>query len=181
MLVALLATTLIAKVVIAQLIAQGRITLLVYLAVCAAFPLSFLFWRQAMYAVFVVLFVEGYFRNLLNTPDVLLVKDLMLAAIYLRVLADRANRHSGLIPASPINVPLLAFTGIVLVQTLNPNVASVGQALVGIRTWLFYVPLYFVAREMFQDERELRRFMWFVVLSAVPIGAIGAPPVLRRP
>jgi len=81
MLVALLATTLIANVVIAQLIAQGRITLLVYLAVCAAFPLSFLLWRQAMYAVFVVLFVEGYFRNLLNTPGVLLVKDLMLAAI----------------------------------------------------------------------------------------------------
>jgi hypothetical protein len=172
MLVALLATTLIANVVIAQLIAQGRITLLVYLAVCAAFPLSFLFWRQAMYAVFVVLFVEGYFRNLLNIPDVLLFKDLMLAAIYLRVLADRANRRSDLIPASPINVPLLAFTGIVLVQTLNPNVASVGQAVVGVRTWLFYVPLYFVAREMFQDERELRRFIWFVVLSAVPIGAV---------
>jgi hypothetical protein len=170
--VALLATVLAANVVVAQLIAQGRITLLVYLAVCVAFPLSFLLWRQAMYAVFVVLFVEGYFRNLLNIPDVLLVKDLMLAAIYLRVLADRANRRSGLIPASPINVPLLAFTGIVLVQTLNPNVASVGQAVVGIRTWLFYVPLYFVAHEMFREERELRRFMWFVVLSAVPIGAL---------
>ncbi len=172
MLVALLATTLIANVLIGQLIAWGRIDLVVYLAICAAFPLSFLFWRQAMYAVFVVLFVEGYFRNMLNTPDVLLVKDLMLAAIYLRVLADRANRRSGLIPDTPINLPLLAFAGIVFVQTLNPNVASIGQALVGVRTWLFYVPLYFVAREMFREERELRRFVWFVLLSAVPIGAI---------
>ena len=172
MLVALLAATLIANVVIGQLIAWGRIDLVVYLAVCAAFPLSFLFWRQAMYAVFIGLFVEGYFRNLLNTPDVLLVKDLMLAAIYLRVLADRANRHRGLVPDTPINLPLLAFAGIVFVQTLNPNVVSAGQALVGVRTWLFYVPLYFVAREMFREERELRRFVWFVVLSALPIGAI---------
>ena len=170
--VALLAATLIANVVIGQFIAWGRIDLVVYLALCAAFPLSFLFWRQAMYAVFIGLFVEGYFRNLFNTPDVLLVKDLMLAAIYLRVLADRTNRHRGLIPDTPINLPLLAFAGIVLVQTLNPNIVSAGQALVGIRTWLFYVPLYFVAREMFREERELRRFVWFVVLSALPIGAI---------
>ena len=164
-----LVTALAANVVIARLIAQGRTDLLLYLAGGAAFGLSFLFWRQAVYAVFAVLFVEGYIRNLLNTPDVLLLKDLMLAAIYIRVLADRVHGRSGLIPASPINVPLAAFAAIVLAQTFNPNVTAVGQAVVGVRTWLFYVPLYFVAREMFPTERELRRFVWFVVLCAVPI------------
>jgi len=169
---ALLTTALATDVAIAWLMAQGRTDLLLYLVFAAAFGLSFLFWRQAVYAVFAVLFVEGYVRNLLNAPDALLLKDLMLVAIYLRFLVERTHRRTSLIPPSPINLPLAAFTGIVLVQAFNPNVASMAQAIVGVRTWLFYVPLYFVASEMFERERELRRFVWFILVCAVPISGL---------
>jgi hypothetical protein len=180
-LVALLAVALAAYVVIGGLVAQGRTHLLLYPALAAVFALCFVFWRQAVYVVFAVLFVEGYFRNMLNTPDVLLLKDLMLAAIYLRVLGDRIHRRSGLIPDSPINLPLAAFTAIVLAQAFNPNVASAGQAAVGVRTWLFYVPTYFVALEMFQTERDMRRFAWFVLLCAAPISGLAFHQYLSGP
>ena len=55
----------------------------------------------------------------------------------------------------------------------NPHVTSFQQTLVGVRTWLYYVPLYFVAREMIANEADLRRFAWFILVCAVPIGMLG--------
>jgi hypothetical protein len=103
---------------------------------------------------------------------VLLVKDLMLAAIYLRVFGSRLVQGKPLVPETAINVALAIFTGVVCIQMLNPHVINAEQAIIGVRTWLFYVPLYYVAREMLQTERDVRRFVWFLLGCAVPICAL---------
>jgi hypothetical protein len=161
------------EVLVGDAVASGKtnlVTLLVVAAVCAS---SFAFWKQAVYGVLVLVFVEGYFRNLFNDPAVLLIKDLAILAIYVRVIGDRVHRRVSILPASPITLPLAVFAGIVLVQMANPHVTSFQQTLVGVRTWLYYVPLYYVAREMIASEADLRRFAWFILLCAVPIGALG--------
>jgi len=95
--------------------------------------LAFTFWRTTVYAIFATLFIEGFLRNLLNTPNVLLAKDLLLAAVYLRVFGSRLIRGEDLFPASPINLPFATFSAFVLVQALNPQITSPGQAVVGVR------------------------------------------------
>jgi hypothetical protein len=153
----------------ASALAGGRSELGLYIAGLLTFAFCFMAWRPAVYGAFVLLFVEGYLRNRLNSPDILLVKDLMLAAIYLRVFGERFIRGQALVPATPANIPIAVFVLIVLIQCLNPAVTSIGQALVGIRTWLYYIPLYYIGIYMLRSEREVRRFLWFMLVCAVPI------------
>lgn len=177
--VGLLVLALAAEVIAGNAMLTGRTSLVALLAAAVTFGLSFAFWRHAVYGVLVLLFVEGYVRNYLNNPMVLLVKDLALLAIYVRVIGDRVYRRLPLIPSSPITLPLAVFAGIVVAQMANPNVTSFQQSLVGVRTWLYYAPLYFVALEMVDNEGELRRIAHFVLVSAVPICALGFYQYIR--
>jgi hypothetical protein len=161
------------ELLLGDALASGRTGLVTLVAVAATFALSFAFWRQAVYGVLIIVFVEGYFRNMLNNPQVLLLKDLALFAIYLRVAGDRIHRRVSIVPPSPIALPLGVFAAIVVVQMANPHVTSFQQALVGVRTWLYYVPLYFVAREMITSEADLRRIARFILICAIPIVLFG--------
>ncbi len=143
-----------------------------YLVAAAVFLFCLVYWRPAVYGVFLVLFVEGYLRNRFDTPSVLVLKDMMIAAIYLRVFGGRLLAGKSIVPATPVNVPLAVFMAIALIQALNPFVINGEQALIGLRTWIFYLPLYYVAREMLQTEQDVRRFVWFVLICAVPICAL---------
>jgi hypothetical protein len=150
-------------------------------AVAAIAVACFIFWRQGVYAVFVVVAIEGFVRNLVDTPLVLLVKDVMLIAIYLRVFGERVVNRQSVLPANPANLPLLLFCGVVLVQALNPNVASLDQAAVGVHTWIFYVPLFYVAVEMFRNGGEVWRFFAFLLLLTIPLSIIAVYQVMAGP
>lgn len=171
--VGLVAALIAADLATGSVVAQGRMDLALAGVGIAALTLSFLFWRPAVYAVFVLLCVEGFLRNAVDTPTVLLVKDLLLAGIYLRVFGGKLQRQAAASASGPLKVPLLVFAAVVLVQTLNPNVTSVGQALVGVRTWLYYVPLYYVARDMIRSDQDLRRFGLFILGCASVVSVVG--------
>jgi hypothetical protein len=159
----------------------ARVEYLGLAAVGAMAAACFVFWRQGVYAVFVVVAIEGFVRNLVDTPQVLLIKDVMLIAIYVRVFGERLVNRQSLLPAHPANIPLLLFCGVVLVQALNPNVASIDQAVVGIRTWIFYLPLFYVAGEMFRHGEEVWRFFTFLLLLAIPLSITAIYQVIAGP
>jgi hypothetical protein len=133
---------------------------------------SFFFNRPAVYAIFCLAFVEGYLRNLFDSPSILLAKDFMLAAVCLRVLAKHAMASDSRLEAGPIGVPLAVFAGVVIVQSFNPHIVSPLEALIGLRTWLFYVLLYFVGRDLITTGSQAWRFAGFVIASATVISAI---------
>jgi hypothetical protein len=167
-----LGATLLTAALAAAVVHEQYSNLGLYLVAAAACVFCLVYWRPAVYGVFLVLFVEGYLRNRFGTPNVLILKDMMLAAIYLRVFGGRLLAGRSIVPSTPVNVPLAVFTAIVLIQALNPYVINGEQAIIGLRTWIFYVPLYYVARVMLQTEQEVRRFVWFVLGCAVPICAV---------
>lgn len=153
----------------------------VYLAAALGAVVCFVFWRQAIYGVFIAVLLEGYFRNLLNTPNVLLIKDAMIAIILVRLLADRIMHRERLVPRSPINVPLAVFAALCVAQSLNPQMLSVNQALVGLRTWLYYVALYYIGAEMIKEDSDRRRFLWFMLLTGVLVSVIGVLQLIAGP
>jgi hypothetical protein len=141
--------------------------LAIVLALGAAVVLAF--WRVAVYAVFILVFVEGFFRNLLDLPAILLVKDAVISLLYVRVAAGLAFHRFPAVRAGLVLLPMALFVLTVFVQALNPYVASAPQALVGIRTWLLYVPLFFVAPALVRDRAEAKRFVTFYLVSALMI------------
>jgi hypothetical protein len=152
-----------------------------YIAAGVAIVASFFFWKAGVYAVFIVVLVEGYVRNYFDSPIVLLLKDAMLVAIYLRVFGERILAGRPLFDRHPANLAIAAFTAVVLVETLNPSVASPGQALVGIRAWLFYIPLLYVGGEMIRSTRHVRQFTAFILIACVPISVIAVMQYIAGP
>ncbi len=159
----------------------ARIELLGLGALAALAVACFAFWRQGVYAAFIVVAVEGFVRNLVDSTLVLAVKDVMLMAIYLRVFGERFVNRQTAIPSHPANMPILFFCGVVLVQALNPNVASIDQAAVGIHTWLFYLPLFYIAAEMFREREEVWRFFIFLLLLTIPPSIVAVYQVIAGP
>lgn len=141
---------------------------------------SFVWWRQAVYLVFALLLVEGFFRNLLNTPYVLLAKDAVLAIIYLRLLVDALLHRRNPFRPSTLNLPLAVFSGIAIVQIFNPN-SSIPVGLVGLQTLLFNVPLLYVAYAMFRTQAEVYRFLLFLLVTAGPLCALGIMQFIQGP
>jgi hypothetical protein len=86
-----------------------------------------------------------------------------------------------LLPAAPINVPAAVFTLVVLVQSLNPHIESPAVALIGIRTWLFYLLLYYVAIERFETKESVRRLVWFILAVSILICAFAMYQYFRGP
>jgi hypothetical protein len=138
-------------------------------------------WRFGVYAILLISVIEGYVRNRLGDPQVLLIKDAMLAAVYVRLVADHILRDRRLIPQLFLNVPLAAFAAIVLLETLNPQIAGPGEALVGIRTWLWYVPLFYVGIEMARSGDSSVRYQRVLVTIAIVTGIIAAAQYVAGP
>jgi hypothetical protein len=168
-------TTTIALVFLLCVVAGWAVTkvnlaYLVLLVPCfAASYLIIRFWRTSVYLILGIVLIEGYFRNLIDSPVVLLVKDGLIALVYLRVFGERIFKGRPLVPATPLSKPLLLFSTIVLLECLNPNVEGVGQALIGIRSWLYYIPLFYVAADMFSSDAQRWRFVWLILVSSIPI------------
>jgi hypothetical protein len=156
-------------------------TLLLYAALVALIAACFVNWRLGVYAILVVTVVEGYVRLRLGNPQVLLVKDAMLAAVYMRIVAGNILHGRRLIPPSFLNAPLAAFTAIVLVEAFNPNIAAPSEALIGIRTWLWYVPLFYVGIEMARSTDARPRFQSVLVVTTIVAAMIAAAQYAAGP
>jgi hypothetical protein len=125
--------------------------------------------------------VEGFIRNLVDNPEFLLLKDVAIVAIYIRVIHIRWSRGERMIPAQTIGLPLLALTIVAGVESLNPQLVNPLQPLVGIRTWLFYIPLYIVGLELFSTPRARRWLVVFLLAASVPICALAALQFILGP
>jgi hypothetical protein len=133
----------------------------------------FLFWKQGVYLVVGLAFVEGYFRNRLDAPAIVLVKDLLLGAIYLRVLGEWLIRRDRPPVDRRLVVPIFVFAAVAGLEMLNPNILSPLEGLVGLRTWLFYIPLFFVGAQMGRSGRARRLFLGFILVTALPLCGFG--------
>jgi hypothetical protein len=158
--------------IVAETVARQPLSRWLQVAIGVSTVASFIFWRPAVYGIFCLAFVVGYLRNLFDSPTILLAKDVLLVAVCVRVLGEVALRRDARLHTIPIAVPLAVFAGIVLVQSFNPHVESPLEALVGVRTWLFYIVLYFVGRQMITTGSQAWRFAAIIITSASAISAL---------
>jgi hypothetical protein len=101
----------------------------------------------------------------------LLFKDICLVLpLYLAFLARVAIHRESPTLSSPIVVYLmLCLAALVIVQADNYGVANPMMALIGIKVWLFYLPLCFVAYAFVDSpERLIKMLRLIVALSFIP-------------
>ena len=120
---------------------------------------SLLTWRSLIKAVLCLMLLDCLVRRfVLNIPAVLLIKDAILVVAYIKAVLElrgsKASKNSHV--SSLITLILVALIVICLAEFVNSTGAEFLVSIFGLRSWLIYVPLLYLAPYCFQDRTQLR-------------------------
>lgn len=104
-------------------------------------------------------------------PVTRILKDIIfLAPAYVAFLAWYLRQRRPLRLPQPIPALMLVFAAIVVGQSFNPAVPDALVALVGLKTWLLYLPLFILAYHFVEDRWQATKFFErLLVIALVPI------------
>lgn len=146
----------------------------------AAVTAAVLSWRRSLAWMLLYLPVSGLLPLLLyphGTVGVLLKDLLFVGPAYLGAIVAAARRRERFgVPG----VPWLLATGLVvliLVQAFNPRLPNPLVGIVGVRVWLFYLPLLILGYHLVEELGQLQRLLkWMTYAAMVPcvIGIVEA-------
>ncbi|MGO9639750.1 MAG: hypothetical protein ACLP1Y_00385 [Candidatus Acidiferrales bacterium] len=130
-------------------------------------------WRSGFYIFVAWLMFEDLARKFLgNNMLVFFAKDFLVAVVYLSCLIARKRRQFESF-RPPFWLPLSLFFWLLVVQVFNTGSPSIFYGLLGLKLYVYYLPLMFVAYALVRTPEELNRFMTFSVILAVVISTIG--------
>ncbi len=148
------------------------------IVVAMALIAGLLDWRRSLYGLLLYFTVDGLISIALypNTGPGALAKDaLFVIPAYCGYAMARLGDRRRL----PIPVPLVpalsmfTIVALVVVQMFNPGVPKPLVALIGARSWLFYVPMVLLGYDLIRDRRDLDRFLVLIAVSAMLPAVIG--------
>jgi hypothetical protein len=132
-------------------------------------------WRRAIRVVLVLVVVEGALRKWVlpgASQLVYFLKDFVLLGAYLRFfLLDK--KYPRLVNRNSILLFLLGINCLwMLTQAVNPSLGSPIIGILGLKNYLFYVPLIWMVPQMFQNEQEMKDFLSHYLLLLIPVGLL---------
>lgn len=158
-------------------VATGNGTLVFALALLlAAFAVGLVNWRWSLYGLLLYLPFAGLPSLALypnKGPGVLAKDFLFVLPAYAGFFgAYVAQRRRIVFDGAPI--PLFGLVGlIVLAQAFNPSIPSPLVALIGLKVWLLYVPLFFLGYHFIRSKEDIDRVLWLMCLAAIIPAIIG--------
>jgi hypothetical protein len=141
-------------------------------------------WRWPVYAFLVYLPVSGIavlaaYPGRADRAVAILAKDFVfvIPAYVLFLGYCLLHRKKFWFKGAPlVLMGLLAL--VVLIQAFNPNVPNYLVGLIGVKVWLFYIPLIFLGYHLVQNREKLFRLLGVMSLIAVVPAVIGLLEVI---
>ena len=109
--------------------------------------------------------LDGYVKLKTGSPFVTLGRDVLVAAIAGGALV-RAMLSSKPLPLPPLGGFVVAFSAVVIIETLNPQGPGLIFAAGGIRQHLEFVPLFFLGFAFMRRETQVQKLIFILVLCA---------------
>jgi hypothetical protein len=129
-------------------------------------------WRSGVYLFLVWLLFEDLVRKYMgNNMYVYFAKDALVAITYLVFVKSGRIRVNFLPPALRFTLGL--FVLFEIVQIFNPNSPSLVYGALGLKLYLYYVPLMFVGYALLRNELDLRRLLFVSMGAAGSIALVG--------
>lgn len=122
----------------------------------------------AVFGVIVMSNIDGLLKPLLAERFGLFFKDYFVLLAVIRWLWGLFLGEPRPSIRTVVAWPALIFSGYVMAQIANPNSESLLLSLAGVRAWLIWLPLFFVAHDYVQSRLDVQR-LW---LLGVGLGAL---------
>ena len=132
-------------------------------------------WRRGFYLLMVYLPFAGLVSLLLNLwQPSLLFKDLFFVFPIYIAFAGELVLHKDVIGGFPRTIVylMLCLAILTVIQTMNVGVANHMMALIGLKVWLFYLPLSLVAYAYADSRTKVLRLCHLLVLLSFMPGAV---------
>jgi hypothetical protein len=145
------------------------------LVLAAAFAAGFLRPRPALYALVLVIALEGAVRKwLVNDIVVFLLKDFLALGLYAAVLPRLSRREWR--RSWWVVVPLATLLTLAVVYCARSE--SFAQAAIGLRGYAMYVPMLWAAPALLDTTRRVGSLLWLIVGLGVFESVLGAAQTL---
>ncbi|MEK7624465.1 MAG: hypothetical protein AAB404_01950 [Patescibacteria group bacterium] len=127
-------------------------------------------WRWGVFIVFAWLLLEDLIRRFIpgQPPQTMLVKDILIALTFFSFLLYFFFRNKK-IWKPPFWGILLIFVVLSIINVFNPNSPGLLFGLVGLRGYLWYLPLMFLGYYMFDSRERLLKFCQILVYLSIPL------------
>jgi hypothetical protein len=131
-------------------------------------------WRFSVKMSLIIAILEGALRKWIfpqASEALYLLKDIILLGSYLGFFY---SKHSFLKNkyVSFIQTFIYFFVAWSLIQLSNPNSSSILFTVLGLKNYLFYVPLLWILPQVFLSENELKNSINYFLLLLLPIGSL---------
>lgn len=161
----------------ASVVLSGREAVILGTSAVVAFLVVGLYrWQWSVYGLLLYLPLSGI-ATVASYPDTaiaVLLKDILFVIpAYIGFALERLRLRGTLLPDTPINGFLVALVLLVLVEAFNPSVPDLLVAAVGIKVWLFYIPLLFLVLAMLESLAKLRLLLLALALGSIIPTSVG--------
>jgi hypothetical protein len=133
-------------------------------------------WRRSIYGLLVYLpfsgipIIAAYPRTALAT----LAKDvLFVIPAYLGFFTSRVTSHDRTTLKRGLTVPLALLSVLVVAQALNPLLPNRLVGVIGVKVWLFYIPLWILGYNLVRNRADLNRILAVMSIAAVIPALVG--------
>src|SRR6266852_4157753 len=138
-------------------------------------------WRRGLYFFLAWILLEDFIRKFLgNNMAIYFAKDFFLAVIYLSFLAA-CRREGTKTFRPPFFLVLSALVWFSAMQIFNPASTSIFFGLMGMKLYVYYVPLVAVGYALIDSEAALRRFFYVSLCIMLVIAAFGIAQSILGP
>jgi hypothetical protein len=138
-------------------------------------PAAVSVWRTGVGVLLVWFAIVDLLRKFLSGTTILLaVTDILVLAIYvtffLRYPGGRPlHRRTGTGLPWPVWVAGTLFVGIILIQAFNPAIPVPLLGLVGLRSYVFYIPAAVLGRFLIRSDDEIPYLFRFLLSLSIPL------------
>jgi len=137
-------------------------------------------WEWGLYVFLAFIPFEGIVIMASSSSKIaVLAEDLfILLPVYLGFIHSRIiTKKRFSFPGSPV-VPIICFMMLTLIHLFNPNLINFKMGFIGLKVWLFYIPLYFLAHNWIDSKQKLLKVAKFTVGLAIIPAIIGIIQVI---
>lgn len=140
--------------------------------------LSIMDWRKNVQFVLYLVVFEGAFRKWLlpeQSATVYLAKDIVILFAYLGYVFSKRTQPSARLGSAWtfFHWILFLFLGFGALQLLNPRAERFEIGILGLKAYFLYIPLVYLAKDLFRSREELIQWINRIALLVIPIGILG--------
>ena len=160
-----------------NLIAENWLLILLFLVFIILFFLILRRWQTGIIAVFICLYFQDFIRKIIpgQPAYVMLLTDIFLFFAYfsfILLLIKKYKREKIKIWKPPFSGILIVFAGWCIVDSFNPVLPNIFFPMIGIRSYLWYVPLLFLGYYMFSEEKKFMKFSRILIYTSIPLTVV---------